>query len=111
MQKLYVVLSLALLLVVAIFALANNTNVPVNFPGFQTWRTSVAILILISFTAGVVLMGLFDLGRQVKSWKNAKVLQKQLRSAEEERDLLKNRVAELIEQAAATAAKSDTSES
>lgn len=95
MQKLYIVLSLILLVVVTVFALTNNTAVTVNLLGLAEWDSKVAILILVCFTAGVILMALFDLGRQVRTWKETKSLKKQVKSIEEERDLLRQRVAEL----------------
>lgn len=99
MQKFYVVLALLLLLAVAVFALANHTTVAVSFPGLSNVETSVAILILVSFITGVLLMGLIDLVRQMKSWKDSRELLKKLHAAEEERDLLKNRVEELTRRA------------
>ncbi|MFC1474927.1 lipopolysaccharide assembly LapA domain-containing protein [bacterium] len=112
MQKLYMILAAAVLLLVAIFAGMNSEIVPVRFIFMGELKPPAYILILICFFAGGILMALFDLGGRFRTWQEIRGLNKQVKSLEEERDLLKKRVEELgAKPAAETTGNEDKTES
>lgn len=95
MQKLYFVLFLAIIIVVAVFAFTNDGGVTVSLLGAKEINTNVAMLILICFAAGAAMMAILDLIRGVKTWKELKALRKKLHDCEELRALLEGQIKQL----------------
>jgi len=95
MGKFYMILSLVILLLVAVFALTNSQDVTVNLLGLGKWESNTAMIILVSFAAGAVLMAIFDLGRSIRSWKENRNQKVEFKAIAEERDALRRRVNEL----------------
>ena len=95
MSKVYMILAMVILIAVALFAVTNNQAVAVNMLGFARWESNVAVLILVSFAAGAVLMAVFDLGRSIRKWRGERQSKSQAKAIEEERDALRQRVEQL----------------
>ena len=96
MQKVYLAISFVILIIAAVFALMNNEPVSINALGLARWQSTVAVLAVVCVAAGAALMFLFDLGSRIKSWTNIRGLRKQIKMLEEERNLLKQRVTEVV---------------
>ncbi|GEM_PF-4191049 len=84
MQKFYIVLSMLLLILVAVFAVSNNDIVSVNLFGLAQLKSTLAVMILVCFVSGAFLMAIFDLGKNIRAWKKIRTLEAQLKKAEEE---------------------------
>lgn len=95
MQKLYFVIFLAIIIVVAVFAFTNDGGVTVSLLGVKEINTNVAMLILVCFAAGAAMMAILDLIRGVRTWKDIKSLRKKLHESEELRALLEAQVKQL----------------
>ncbi|MDZ4133948.1 MAG: LapA family protein [Dethiobacteria bacterium] len=94
MGSLYLILGLVFSLIIAIVAIANNENVTVSYL-FGRSEVSLILLILGSAVTGALAMGLFSLFRSIRSAfafrelrHQQDVMQKQLKSLEEEKIFL-----------------------
>jgi uncharacterized integral membrane protein len=94
MGSLYLILGLVFSLIIAIVAIANNENVTVSYI-FGRSEVSLILLILGSAVTGALAMGLFSLFRSIRSAfafrelrHQQDVLQKQLKTLEEEKIFL-----------------------
>jgi uncharacterized integral membrane protein len=95
MSRVYLVLSLILLVLVALFATINASEVTVNLFWIRELKTTVAMLVISALVIGIVFMALIDLFRQFRAGREIARLKKELKAAEQERELMKNRIKEL----------------
>ena len=65
---------------------------------FWKIQTSVPILILVSVATGALVMFLLNIPSKIRNWREFKKIKEQIRSLEEEKQLLSNRVAELTKE-------------
>ena len=95
MQKIYIGLGLAILIAAFIFAITNATTVVVNLVGIGKINTTVALLILVCFLSGAVLMALINAFNGFRKWQEIKSLKKRFRDSEDIRALLEAQVRQL----------------
>lgn len=95
MQKVYIGLGIAILILATIFAVTNASPVVVKLVGFGEINTSVAMLILVCFASGAALMALANAVRGIMKWKEIKTLKKRLKDSEDIRALLEAQVRQL----------------
>ncbi len=77
------ILSLAMAILIAIFALLNGGSVPVNL-GFMQLESSLALVILVSVAIGAVIIYLIDVVGKFKSAYRIKELEKRILILEKE---------------------------
>jgi len=77
------ILSLAMAILIAIFALLNGGTVPVNL-GFANLESSLALVILVSVAIGAIIIYLIDVVGKFKSAYKIKELEKKIAVLEKE---------------------------
>ena len=77
------ILSLAMAILIAIFALLNGGSVPVNL-GFTQLESSLALVILVSVAIGAIIIYLIDVVGKFKSAYKIKDLEKRIATLEKE---------------------------
>lgn len=77
------ILSLAMAILIAIFALLNGAAVPVNL-GFTNLESSLALVILVSVAIGAIIIYLIDFVGKFKSARKIKELEKKVTALQKE---------------------------
>lgn len=89
------IISLVFAIIVAVFALRNGSNVNIDFL-FAKIQVSQAIVIFVSAALGAIIVTILGLVRHVKLTIKIKEQSKQISSLENEKQLLENKIEEII---------------
>jgi uncharacterized integral membrane protein len=95
MNRLYLILSLVSLVAVAVFATINSDPVTVNLFWIKELDTTSAMLAIGALALGMIIMLPLHAMRGFRTGRELGKIKKQLKAAEQERDILTSRVAEL----------------
>ncbi|MFH1538559.1 MAG: LapA family protein [bacterium] len=93
-MQIYLIFVLILSVLIAVFALMNTGELTIEL-FFWKIQTSVPVLILVSVATGALVMFLLNIPSKIRSWRESKKCKEQIRSLEEEKLLLTNRISEL----------------
>lgn len=96
-MQIYLIFVLILSILIAVFAIMNTGELTIEL-FFWKIQTSVPILILVSVASGALVMFLLNIPSKIQNWRESKKTKEQIRSLEEEKQLLTSRVAELTKE-------------